>query len=93
VNKSFLLRNNSVVPVSFRMIRQEKDSECAFKLSPESGVVPFQSEIRISVTYFPTAAGMFSCETFTFVTPGESNGSGRTAEIVSLARSQLSLRT
>lgn len=42
MTKDFLLRNHSVVPVSFRMVRQESDCDCVFEVTPDCGVVPFQ---------------------------------------------------
>ena len=40
--KDFVLRNHSVVPVSFKMIRQENDCESVFDVTPTEGMVPFQ---------------------------------------------------
>jgi hypothetical protein len=40
--RDFLLRNHSVVPVSFRMVREEDDCDNVFAITPTQGVVPFQ---------------------------------------------------
>jgi len=72
IHKDFYLRNHSVVPVSFSLVREEKDDiSSAFVISPCSGVVELQSEIRIEVKYYPLNAGVYSCEHFRFITPGE----------------------
>jgi hypothetical protein len=66
-----MLRNHSVVPVSFKLVRQESDCDSVFTLSPTEGVVPPKTDLRVAVTYLPQAAGTFSCEYFTFFTPGQ----------------------
>ena len=70
VTKDFLLRNHSVVPVSYKLIRENHDCDSAFTVTPTEGVLAHQSEIRVSVTYKPQAFGTFSCERYSFITPG-----------------------
>ena len=48
--KELVLRNTSVVPAEFRLIRHETDSDEVFDVQPREGVVPPQSEILVTAS-------------------------------------------
>ena len=72
MTKDFTLRNHSVVPVTYKLVRENNDCDSVFHITPMKGILAHQSEIRFSVTYKPQAFGTYSCERYTFVTPGKS---------------------
>jgi hypothetical protein len=65
-----VLRNMSVVPAEFELIRHESDRDEVFDLSPKKGIVPPKSEVTVVVKYSALAPGTFSCDMYTFRTPG-----------------------
>lgn len=69
--KELVLRNTSVVPAEFRLIRHETDSDEVFDVQPREGVVPPQSEIIVTAMYSPLGVGVYSLDRYTFVTPGD----------------------
>ena len=68
--KEIVLRNNSVVPAEFELIRHENDTDEVFDISPRSGVLPPQSETPVVIKYSALAAGCFSLDRYTYRTPG-----------------------
>ncbi len=64
------LRNNSVVPAEFELIRHESDKDEVFDVSPRRGVIPPMSEIPIKIKFNALAMGVYSLDRYTFKTPG-----------------------
>ena len=71
VKKEFVLRNTSVVPAEFSVIRHESDSDEVFDIQPRQGVVLPQSEIVVTATYSALGIGVYSLDRYTFITPGD----------------------
>lgn len=67
-----LLRNASVVPAEFDVLRHDNDRDEVFDIQPRSGVVPARGEIVIKVKYSALASGNYSSDLYTFRTPGNS---------------------
>lgn len=59
-----------MVPVNYKLVREASDCDSVFHITPTEGVLLHQAETRVIVTYKPQAFGTFSCENFTFTTPG-----------------------
>jgi len=71
IKKEMILKNTSVVPAEFSMVRHEADQDPAFELFPSSGVIPPQSDVTITVKYHALGAGCYNLDRFTFLTPGD----------------------
>ena len=71
--KHLLLRNTSVVPAEFTLVRFDADRDEVFGVYPKSGVVPPLSEIAVTVTYTALAMGCHSLDRYSFRTPGGCN--------------------
>ena len=71
IKKELILRNDSVVPAEYALVRHEVDADAVFDLTPESGVIPPQSELVITVRYHALGAGSYSLDRYTFITPGD----------------------
>lgn len=71
LRKEFVLRNTSVVPAEFSVIRHESDSDEVFDVQPREGVVQPQSEILVTATYSALGVGVYSMDRYTFITPGD----------------------
>jgi hypothetical protein len=69
--KEFVLRNTSVVPAEFSIIRHESDGDEVFDVYPREGVVPPQSEVVVTATYTPLGVGVYSLDRYSFITPGD----------------------
>lgn len=65
-----LLRNNSVVPAEFELLRHESDTDEVFDISPRSGVLPPQSGTAVTIKYSALSSGCFSLDRYTYKTPG-----------------------
>jgi hypothetical protein len=71
--KEVVLRNESVVPAEFELVRFDRDRDEVFDIRPKRGVIPPQSEVSVSVHYSPLAMGCFSLDRYAFRTPGSCN--------------------
>ena len=69
--KEIVLRNTSVVPAEYAMVRHETDQDPFFDLSPNIGVIPPRSEQIITVRYHALGTGSYNLDRFTFMTPGD----------------------
>jgi cilia- and flagella-associated protein 65 len=69
--KEIVLRNTSVVPAEFSLVRHETDADSVFELYPKEGVIPPQSEQIVSIRYHALAFGSYSLDRFTYITPGD----------------------
>ncbi len=70
LKKEIMLRNNSVVPAEFELIREDNDRDEVFDIVPRNGVVDANSELPVSISYHPKAQGLLSVDRYTFRTPG-----------------------
>lgn len=70
IPRDVLLRNNSVVPAEFRLVRHDNDRDEVFSVYPNSGVIPAQSSVTINIRYHSLAFGTFSLDRYSFQTPG-----------------------
>lgn len=70
IKKEVLLRNTSVVPCTFTLIRHDTDRDEVFSIFPQEGEIPALGEVAVIVTYSPLAMGVFSLDRYTFLTPG-----------------------
>ena len=68
--KEFIIRNHSVVRVSFRVERVEKDRDSVFEFSPRGGSVDGGCSQSVRVRLTGGLAGSFASDTFNIVTPG-----------------------
>ena len=68
--KEIILKNNSVVPAEYELVRHESDTDEVFEISPRAGVLPPQSQVPIIVMYSALASGCYSLDRYTFRTPG-----------------------
>jgi hypothetical protein len=68
--KEILLRNRSVVPAEFEVLRLEGDNDPLFHVWPTAGMVPALSDMSIKVSYSPLAMGIYHLDHFVFRTPG-----------------------
>jgi hypothetical protein len=71
-SREVLLRNNSVVPAEFNLIRHESDRDEVFSIYPKSGVIPALGSVTIFIEYYALAMGSYSLDRYTFKTPGNS---------------------
>lgn len=71
--KEVVLRNESVVPAEFSLIRFDKDRDEVFDIQPRSGVIRPMSEIPVIIKYSALAMGCFSLDRYHFRTPGNCN--------------------
>lgn len=71
--KHLKLRNTSVVPAEFTLVRFDTDRDEIFGVYPKSGIVPPLSEIDVTVTYTALAMGCYSLDRYSFRTPGGCN--------------------
>ena len=70
VKKEILLRNNSVVPAEFELVRHESDTDEVFEINPRGGIIPPQGQVAVVVKYSALASGCYSLDRYTFRTPG-----------------------
>ena len=70
IRREFVVRNQSVVPAAFKLLRVESDRDAVFSVSPESGTIAPGSEVNMVVYYAPTTSGTYSTDTYKIVTPG-----------------------
>lgn len=70
IPRDVLLRNNSVVPAEFKLIRHDNDRDEAFDVTPKEGVIPANGVLTVNVRYFSLAPGSFSLDRYTYKTPG-----------------------
>ena len=68
--REFVVRNQSVVPAAFKILRREQDRDPVFSIEPSEGLIPPGSEINFTVRYTPMVAGTYTEENFKIVTPG-----------------------
>lgn len=68
--KEIILKNDSVVPAEFDLIRLDNDRDEVFLINPKSGVIPPLSEVNVTIDYLPLAMGCFSYDRYVFRTPG-----------------------
>ena len=71
--REVLLRNESVVPAEFELIRFDRDRDEVFNITPKSGVILPRSEIPITIQYSALAMGCYSLDRYAFRTPGNCN--------------------
>lgn len=64
------LRNTTVVPAEFNLVRFDQDRDEVFGIYPKAGVVPPLGEIEVTVVYTALAMGCFSLDRYAFRTPG-----------------------
>ena len=64
------MRNQSIVPAAFKVLRVESDRDPVFTVSPEGGTIDPRSEVNMVVYYTPTTSGTYSTDTYKIVTPG-----------------------
>lgn len=71
IPRDVLLRNNSVVPAEYELIRHDEDRDEVFDVYPKSGVIPALSSITVNIRFKSLAFGMYSLDRYSFVTPGQ----------------------
>jgi hypothetical protein len=69
-SKQLKLRNTTVVPAEFTLIRFDQDRDEVFGVYPKFGVVPPLGEIDVTVTYTALAMGCYSLDRYSFRTHG-----------------------
>jgi len=72
-HKQLKLRNTSVVPAEFTLVRFDSDRDEIFGVYPKSGIVPPLGEVDVTITYTALAMGTYSLDRYTFRTPGGCN--------------------
>lgn len=70
LKKEIMLRNSSVVPAEFELVREDDDRDEVFDIVPRNGLIDPNSELPISISYHPKAQGLLSVDRYTFRTPG-----------------------
>ncbi|GMH93769.1 hypothetical protein TL16_g12719, partial [Triparma laevis f. inornata] len=70
IKRELVVRNQSVVPAAYKILRIESDRSPVFDVQPNEGIIPPGSEVNLVVRYAPVVAGTFSAETYQIVTPG-----------------------
>ena len=68
--KEIEVRNHSDVPVSYEIVRVESDCDPVFFFSPTRGVIEANAAASFRVKYTPLTHGKFSCDSYSFITPG-----------------------
>lgn len=69
-NKTFFLKNDSLVPAIFSVTPVESDVDQVFSYSTTQGVIPPEEDVQLRVTYKPTSSGNFSTSRFDITTAG-----------------------
>ena len=67
---TFTLRNQSLVNATFKIVPLDENEGEIFKFSPQTGVIPPEETLEVTVKYGPHCTGMFSSEHFEVITPG-----------------------
>lgn len=70
-SKDVILRNESVVPAEFELVRLDKDRDEVFEVWPKYGIIPPKSEVQVSVSYNALAMGCFSLDRYAYITPAK----------------------
>ena len=68
--REIVVRNQSVVPAEFVVIRVENDRDPVFTIYPTKGEIGPGDEVNFEMHYNPTVSGTFTEENFNIITPG-----------------------